>query len=199
MRYKVEKTNIIDPGIKSSEWDKAHLGHVSCQRWKEYFEPINTTFKLLKGPEGISVFMHTDEKKLRAEHTEQNSLVCEDSCMEFFFNPNPTDVYYINFEINPKKAMYISIGNDRYNRQLITTDREIFTIESIPNDGDWSLKFYIPDSFLLEYFDKITDVWKGNFYKCGDLTEHTHYASWTEVETEKPDFHAPDYFGILEF
>lgn len=199
MRYKVEKTNIIDPGIKSSAWNRAHLGIVSCQRWREYFEPINTTFKLLKGPEGISVLMHTDEKKLRAEHTEQNSLVCEDSCMEFFFNPNPTDVNYINFEINPKKAMYISIGNDRYNRHLITADKEIFKIESIPNDGDWSLKFYIPDSFLLDYFDKIADVWKGNFYKCGDLTGHTHYASWAEVETEKPDFHAPDYFGILEF
>ena len=198
MRYKAEKTNIIDPCISSMEWDRAFAGSVSCQRWKEYYEPINTSFKLLRGPEGISVLMHTDEKNIRAKHTEQNSLVCEDSCMEFFFKPDPLDINYINFEINPNKAMYISIGSGRNDRELITIDRDIFKVESLVNGGDWTLKFYIPDSFLLKYFVRIADVCKGNFYKCGDLTGHIHYASWSEVEMEKPDFHLPDFFGILE-
>ena len=198
MQYNIKKTNVIDPCINSPEWDKAYLGNVSCQRWKEYFQPIHTTFKLLRGPKGFSVLMHTDEKNLRAEHTEQNSMVCEDSCMEFFFNPDPSDVKYINFEVNPKNVLHLSIGDDVNERQLIAVDRKIFNMEAIPNDGDWTLKFYIPDSFLLKYFDRISDICVGNFYKCGDFTDHPHYASWKEVETEEPNFHTPRYFGILE-
>ncbi len=199
MRYKAEKTSIINPDINSKEWDKAQVGRISSQRWKEFYEPINTTFKMLRGPEGISVLMHTDEKNLRAECTEQNGDVYQDSCMEFFFKPDPWDANYINFEINPQKIMHIGLGKDRHNRRLIDTDREVFKLESIPNDGDWSLKFYIPDSFLLEYFERIADVCRGNFYKCGELTGHSHFATWSEVEVAKPDFHLADFFGVIEF
>ena len=43
------------------------------------------------------------------------------------------------------------------------------------------------------------DVLKANFYKCGDKLSVPHYLSWNPVTTEKPDFHRPEYFGLLEF
>lgn len=199
MKYKVTETAVIDPDVNSTEWDKAKIGKIEVQRWKDFYEPINTTFKMLRGPEGISVLMHTDEKNLRAECVQQNGEVCEDSCMEFFFKPDPWDMNYMNFEINPKKIMNLGIGKDRYERELIDIDREIFNIESIPSDGDWILKFYIPDEFLLKYFKKIAKVCKGNFYKCGELTDHSHFITWAEVEVDNPDFHLPDFFGKIEF
>lgn len=199
MHYKVEKTSVIDPDIHSPEWEKAQEGCLDFQRWTEYYQPIKTTFKVLRGPEGISVLMHTDEHNLRDSCTKENSRVCDDSCMEFFFKPNPWDVNYINFEINPKGVVYLSIGQERNNRQLLDVDRNIFHIETIPNDGDWFVKFYLPDSFLLHYFDKIGKVTKGNFYKCGELTGHSHFISWSEVKVENPDFHVPDFFGEIEF
>ena len=78
------------------------------------------------------------------------------------------------------------------------TDRSAFSIESNGNDGDWTLKFYIPDSFLLGIFGQISSVAKGNFYKCGDATGHAHFGTWSDVEVPAPDFHQPDFFGKLE-
>lgn len=198
MRYKAGKTDLINPGIHSEEWKKTEWVTLADSRWKEFNLPIETKFKILRGPEGISILMHTDEKNLRAEVTEENGMVCEDSCMEFFFKPDPWDLKYINFEINPRGVMHIGLGADRYGRELILEDRKTFDIESIPNDGDWTLKYYIPDGFLHKYFKNIARVCRGNFYKCANASDHKHYASWSPVEVEKPDYHLPDFFGIIE-
>ncbi len=198
MKYKVVKTDIIDPDISSSEWDRANVGYISFDRWKEYAPTPITSFKVLRGPEGISVLMSTEEKNLRAECNEENGDIYCDSCMEFFFKPDPLDVNYVNFELNPNGRMYLSVGSGRHGRELLFTDRKIFNIVSNAKDGAWVIKFYIPESFLLEHFDRIAPVCKGNFYKCGDKTDHVHFGSWSEVEVESPDFHVPDFFGRIE-
>ena len=38
---------------------------------------------------------------------------------------------------------------------------------------------------------------RANFYKCGDKTAHPHYLSWSPIDTPKPDFHRPEFFGEL--
>ena len=113
--------------------------------------------------------------------------------------PDVYDKRYINFEVNPSGIMHIGIGADRYDRQLIFDDRKIFCIESDAKEGDWRLKYYIPDEFLYKFFKKISPVAKANFYKCGEKTDHPHYGAWSEVETEIPDFHVSDFFGKLKF
>lgn len=193
------KTEVINPDIDSKEWEKAEEGKILCDRWSGFYPVPKTCFKILRGPEGISVLMHTEEKNLRAENREENSMVCEDSCMELFFKPDPWDVNYINFELNPNGAMYLSVGSGRHGRQLLDVDRKIFSIVSVPNDGDWKLKFYIPDEFLMKYFNKIASVCKANLYKCGEKTGHSHFGSWSDVKVDAPDFHMPDFFGELEF
>ena len=198
MRYKAGHTDVIDPDINSKEWEKAPEGKITHQRWKEFYQPINATFKMLRGPEGISVLMHTDEKNLLCEKTEENSRVCCDSCMEFFIKPNPWDPRYINFELNPNGVMNSSVGIERQGRTFNTEDRSIFSIESDAKDGDWTLKFYIPDAFLIEKVGKIASVCKGNFYKCGEETDHSHFITWCEVEVDNPDYHIPDFFGFIE-
>ncbi len=198
MRYIAAKTNIIDPSIDSAEWGRAEEGHIAAERWQGYSPVPATTFRLLRGPEGISVLFTTAERGLRAECKEENSMVCTDSCMEFFFKPDPWDTRYINLEMNPRGVMYLSIGSGRHGRELLDTDRRIFNIETIPAEGNWRLKLYIPDSFLLSHFECIAPVCRGNFYKCGDLTGHEHYGMWSEAEVPSPDFHVPDFFGIIE-
>jgi hypothetical protein len=41
--------------------------------------------------------------------------------------------------------------------------------------------------------------WRANFYKCGDKTSHPHWLTWSVVDKPEPDFHRPEFFGILEF
>ncbi len=204
MEYIVAKTTEVNPGIASSEWDRAEIGQIADEPWvKDYSPSPKTTFKLLRGPEGISVLFHTDETNLRAEVKEQNGEVCMDSCMEFFFKPSPWDERYINFEVNPAGVMHIGLGSGRHNRTLLYDDRAIFDVVSVANDGDWTLKYYIPDAFLKKYFPASSEncscVAKGNFYKCGEGTDHSHFATWSRVETAKPDFHLADFFGKIVF
>ena len=197
MRYKCGRTDIVNPKINSSEWKKAEWEKIGFEPWETPAKAPETCFKILRGPEGISVLMHTNEKNLRSEMKVENGRVCDDSCMEFFFKPDPWDVNYFNFEINPDGVMHLGFGPGRHGRVFVE-EREVFDIESIPNDGDWTLKFYIPNSFLLKYVGKLNHVCKGNFYKCGELTDHSHYAMWSVPEVSEPDYHQPDFFGFIE-
>lgn len=198
MRYTVTKTDIIDPDISSCQWERANVGYISVNRWKEYCIAPVTSFRMLRGPRGFSVLMHSEEKNFRCACDLQNGEVYKDSCMEFFFKPDIHDTRYLNFEFNPKGVLHLGLGEGREGRILLDTHREIFNIKSVAREGDWTLKFYIPDSFLLEHFREISPVCKGNFYKCGDMTDRVHYGAWSEVETESPDFHVPDFFGIIK-
>ena len=198
MRYKAARTDIIDPEIGSPEWDRAELGHIDINRWREYVKAPDTTFMMLRGPQGISVLMHTEEKNLRAECDTQNGDVYTDSCMEFFIKPDSSDERYLNFEFNPKGVLHLGLGSGRQERRLLDTNRKVFSIVSYANEGDWTLKFYIPDSFLEEHFKNVSTPCKGNLYKCGDMTDHVHYAVWSEVEVDAPDYHRPEFFGTIE-
>ena len=40
---------------------------------------------------------------------------------------------------------------------------------------------------------------RGNCYKCGDLTDHPHYLSWSAINSETPNFHRSDDFGLFFF
>lgn len=193
MRYNVTKTDVINPGIASSEWEKVEAVALTT-RWG--MTAPETNAKLLRGPLGISVLLNSKETNLRMECDTENGRVCDDSCMEFFFKPDPLDTRYFNFELNPKGVMHLGFGSGRHGRVFIE-ERECFDIEAIPESGNWSVKFYIPDAFLLKHVAHIGKVCKGNFYKCGDLTEKEHYATWCDVEVENPDYHQPDFFGFI--
>lgn len=194
----------VDDGSKpvrlnSSVWECAEVGKIECECWSGFSKAPKTDFCLLRGEKGFYVRMRTDEKNLRFEVKEQNGNIYQDSCMEFFVSADSKSRNYLNFEFNPNGILHLGFGENRLNRFLIDVPRDIFRIESSATDGDWNLMFYIPDEFLLNYFSVISESMMANFYKCGDLTDHQHYASWASIDTESPDFHRPEFFGFLGF
>ena len=198
MRYIAVRTEVVDPDMLSAEWERANVGYIGVDRWKEYSISPVTSFRMLRGPEGISVLMHSEEQGLRCECREENGDVYLDSCMEFFFKPDVHDNRYFNFELNSKGVLHLGLGDGRHGRTLIGISRDIFNIETRVEEGNWSVKLYIPYSFILSHFSKISPVCKGNFYKGGEGTDHVHFGAWSEVETDRPDFHVPDFFGRIE-
>ena len=38
-----------------------------------------------------------------------------------------------------------------------------------------------------------------NFYKCGDELPDPHFLTWSNIVSKKPDFHLPEFFGVLNF
>lgn len=207
MPYYVAYTDIIDPEIHSKEWEKAETGLVDQEpkRTEGRFPAPETCFKLLRGPEGLSVWMHSAERELRAVEEENGAVYC-DSCMEFFYKPSPWDTRYLNFEVNPKGVMHLGIGDSRFHRVMLW-QREAMNIQTEVTDCGWTVKYYIPDSLIREWYPDLETLSRGNrsrvaranFYKCGNLTKHPHHAAWSAIDTEMVDFHIPDFFGQLIF
>ena len=40
-------------------------------------------------------------------------------------------------------------------------------------------------------------VLRGNLYKCGDETDHPHYACFHNIDWAKPDYHRPEFFATF--
>lgn len=195
------KEYIVKKVAKMSDniWEKAGTALIDCAPWDGFSPcPYRTEVKLLYTDEAIYVNFKTDEKPLLATRTKRNSDVCEDSCMELFFKPGKECEEYINFEINPFGTLFLSKRKDRYQTHFVEVDEAIFDIKSIITKDYWQLIYKIPFSFLKSEYENISDVMYGNFYKCcGSVGDKQHYASWNLVETPKPDFHRPEFFGKI--
>lgn len=200
---KVKKYASADIGINSEIWNTAETQYIDSCTWEDYAYKPKTSFRIIWADDGICVKYETDETPVVVKHFEKNSMVCKDSCVEFFINARPeSDAGYINFEINAKGVMHAAIGNGRENRTFFGNDVNftIFKIETEETKNGWKCKFFVPLYFLEAVYGGISSNMKGNAYKCGDETGHTHYCTLFPVKTKEPDFHRPEYFGdiILE-
>ena len=143
---------------------------------------------------------------MRAVNTEINSPVYEDSCVEFFISFDDTGYY--NFECNSLGTFLVYFGKDLATRTPLTIE----TIEKIQTfttfqrnmedkNVNWTITWAIPKSTFSNHPDLNLKgkVGKANFYKCGDKLLEPHFISWSNITTEKPDFHRPEFFGEVVF
>ena len=144
------------------------------------------------------------ETDIRAEKSGYLQQVCEDSCMEFFFAPSK-DGRYFNMEINPNGCIHLGFGPGRHGRvQVVPKQMEaLFDVKAERTADGWVLTYRIPLSFIQLFFPDYCyrpgTVLRGNCYKCGDLTAHPHYVTWSPVESPTPDYHRPQDFGLIIF
>lgn len=186
--------------VTDESWQAAETAVIDSAPWDGFTPcPYRTEVKLLYTGEAIYVNFKTDERPLLATRTERNSDVCNDSCMEFFIKPGKNFEEYMNFEVNPIGTMLLSKRFDRYRTHHVDVDDSIFEIRSVITKKYWNLYYKIPFSFLKSEYGSFDDVMYGNFYKCSGNPDIEHYASWNLVETPKPDFHRPEFFGELIF
>ena len=160
-------------------------------------------FRLFFLPEKLTVRMETDENNLRAVNTEVNSPCFEDSCLEFFFAPFGGENGYVNIEVNPNSAYLAQFGKERNGRVWLNslTKKEPIIKSEVTSDG-WKTEISVPYSLIEEVFKKPFDPldcdFFADFFKCGDLTDHPHWASFTPMGELPPGFHNPDCFSEIE-
>lgn len=116
----------------------------------------------------------------------------QDSCVEIFLEVEGGA--YRNFEFNSLGRCLSAVGFNRENRaQLSAREYESVLREAkVRREGGkvfWTLEAKLPRSF------KFTG--RGNLYKCADLAATPHYLSLFKIDTPKPDFHRPEFFGKL--
>lgn len=150
------------------------------------------------------------EDYFKAEITETNDKVFEDSCVEFFIAPEQDGIYY-NIEFNGLGTCLLEIGKNRSDRlkadpSLIQKIRRTTSVGTLPvnhrvGSFDWTITIAIPfEVFVNHHIASFKGrAAKVNFYKCGDKLKVPHYLTWNPVGSERPDFHKPEYFGELRF
>lgn len=147
----------------------------------------------------VNFTVEEPEECFRAEVRDDNGRSWEDSCVEIFLqNPaNPSE--YFNFETTSRGFLLAAHGPDRNNRQVLSQpdiDKIIRTKQIASVAGNlicWGMNIRIPAGiFGLSSFEGVT--LRGNLYKCGDKSKTPHYLSAFPIETEKPDFHRPEFF-----
>ena len=153
---------------------------------------------------------YVSEHHFKAEKTETNQNVFEDSCVEFFVSPEDDGIYY-NLEFNGIGTCLMGVGTGRADRprvnpEIISKIRRLSSagvepVKEIEGRFSWTLTIAIPFDVFFKHSVKNLKgkTFNANFYKCGDKQNVPHYVTWNKVETEKPDFHQSKYFGILKF
>ena len=154
-------------------------------------------------PRAITVKFTVEEPVdcYRAAVQEDNGRSWEDSCVEIFLQNPANPAEYFNFETTSRGFMLAARGQSRENRQTLPleTIAKIHRTSSTPSIQDdsvyWSMTVEIPaEIFGINSFEVPP---RGNLYKCADKANTPHYLSAFRIETEKPDFHRPEFFEIL--
>lgn len=148
---------------------------------------------------GFLVKMTCMEKDPQRNHTKPNSMVYRDSAMETFLMIGGEGSVYLNLEMNANGAVLGQLGKERLGRTPLTLEQ----IESCHCKAEvlkdcWSVEVTIPLSLLEELTDN-TDLKAGsqvslNFYKISEDPAIEHYASYSMIDSEMPNFHLPEFF-----
>ena len=130
----------------------------------------------------------------------------QDSCVEFFVSFNDEKAYY-NFEFNCIGTTHVGYGENKESRELLRNDLiSQIKYQCVINNQQgrgihWELTVVIP--FALFCYNKLSTLGgqfcKANFYKCGDHLPIPHFVSWTNIDSDEPNFHLPEFFGSLKF
>jgi hypothetical protein len=183
---------------------------IDTLNWKGYTYKPEVELSVSYSDHEIFLKYYITEDYFKAEKTETNQMVCEDSCVEFFVSPEDDGIYY-NLEFNGIGTCLLGTGTGRENSiradpEVISKIRRLTSVGEKPvneTEGEfkWTITIAIP--FEVFFHHKIKKLkgktFRANFYKCGDMLKVPHYVTWNPVGTEEPDYHQPYYFGLLRF
>lgn len=203
-----------------SIWDKPEwqpIDSLLLTNWmgeKPAFWPV-VQVKMMYNPENLFLIYRVEDKYVKCLTTEVNGPVYSDSCVEFFFSPDPEfPSRYFNLEINcggtalfhynliSRKEKRLLTHEDINQVEIATSLPEIVNPE-ITDKVIWTVECRIPMAVLQKYSNLAKPakgtLWPANFYKIADSGSNIHFITWTFIDLPKPDFHRPDFFGYLLF
>ena len=180
--------------------------------WYKTGEKQDTHVKLVANDSHLFIQIVAQDKHSFAKQTQLNHpLICQDSCVEFFFSPSGVlGSRYINLEVNCCGTLHIAFGASRTDRLVISPEIvKLLQCQSSLNtriktehedDSEWSIEITIPFIAIEQLSgEKINKaLWYANFYRCGGRKE-PQFGTWHNITLSEPDFHQPWHFGQLSF
>jgi hypothetical protein len=187
------------------------LNSINTVNWAAFPYQPEVTFRIGHHNNEIWIKYYIREAHVLAKRTRTNSATHRDSCLEFFLDPKADGNYY-NFEVNAIGTVHLAYGPGIGRRtfvdpQLIEEKIRVKSslgqtpFDELEGEQKWEMTLVIPSEVLVHdpgiQFAELQS--RANFFKCGDDSAVPHYLSWNTVDTERPDFHTPQFFGTLLF
>lgn len=211
VRKEIFKSEFPDLEEVSERLDSHGAGEpIEIINWGKFKYKPESRFNMAYSDREIFLKYYVREEFVKAEKSETNQMVCEDSCVEFFVSPADDGIYY-NIEFNPIGTCLTGSGTGRKDSNRLPAD----VIDLIRRKGSlgtfpfserkggifWTITVAIPYEVFFRHPIKTLKgkTFRANFYKCGDFLTQPHYVTWSPVGTENPDFHRPEFFGKLKF
>ena len=211
--YRAGTPITVDGRLDEPAWVAAPDVGAFVFPWYSEGKQEQTVAKMLWDDTHLYVAYICEDAHIWADHTERNSAVYDDDCVEVFAAPNPDLPHvYFNIEMN-----VLSIFLDRFNPkgagEVVDTGGRAtglqvstFIAGTLNNDEDTDSYWVLEAAIPFENFDGVAkhtpplpgDVWHLNLNRLGGKT-NVQFSQWTASRTDEPQFHAPDDFGRVTF
>lgn len=211
--YRTDVPVVIDGRLDEAVWLAApDVGGFVFPWWRSG-KREQTVAKLLWDDEHLYVSFLCEDAHISAEHTQRDSAVYRDDCVEVFTAPNPElPQDYFNIEMNVLGIVLDEFhptqpgefGGRNWNGEGIRIATSIMGSLNEEQDEDryWTLEVAIPLKNFAVSGAQIPpaagDVWRLNLNRLGGRT-NDQYSQWRASQTASPNFHQPDDFGRVEF
>ena len=208
------KKDLIIPYLEKVDFDSKHFSEdsvhidIDCVNWPDKFpDRRQTTAFLAHDGQNIYIKFKCLDRDIMAVTDTNLGPVANDSCVEFFVSPDATSSRYWNFEFNAIGYINASTRSLRPEPRRLSSD-ELSLIKTFPSEGRnpfserrgkfiWEINIIIPLEIMGIKYVGLPVEMRGNFYKCAGKTSSPHYLSWAPIDTEKPDFHRPEFFRTI--
>ncbi|MBT3481890.1 MAG: carbohydrate-binding family 9-like protein [Opitutales bacterium] len=211
--YRIQYTELpitIDGRLDELAWESAVDVDAFEFPWWEAGRKEQTRTRLLWDDEYLYVSFVCEDAYISGEHTERDSPVYEDDCVEVFTSPNPAELNkYFNVEMNVLGASLEHIHPEGPGTKA-TWDPLVkiaTTIDGTLNDDtdidrSWTLEIAIPFSSFAEVAVHTPplsgDEWRMNLNRLGGKVNR-QASQWSPGDPDDFSFHAPQYFGVVRF
>jgi len=216
--YRVKR--LKEPMKIDGDWNKRQWRHVRPLRLTHFMGPIppfrpSVQAKMLYDDSSLYIIFRVHDRFVRITVQDYNGPVSGDACVEFFFSPDTSfRKRYFNLETNAGGTVLMACHVFQQKEYQKFSAEELDQIEiahSLPRKVDqeiqepvtWTLEYRLPLAILEKHASVIHPqpgvVWRANFYKTSSKSSNPHWITWAEVVNEKPNFHLPQFFGLLEF
>lgn len=213
--YKVKKLKQsiqIDANWNKPAWRRVKSVHIKNFMGKTpSFIPVAQA-KMMYDKDNLYIIYKVNDRFIKIVTDKINGPVWRDSAVEFFFSPDADEpLKYFNLEVNgggtPLLA-YSGSRDKRVNEQDIRLIEIAHTLPETVNPEmteprEWTLECRIPINMLKKHGTVTQPAkgieWRGNFYKIAENTSNIHYMTWSVIKNDRPNFHLPEFFGVLKF
>ena len=211
-KYTIHRTAnsiVIDGILNELAWQSAPVINEFSYPWFTNGQKELTEARMIWDKNYLYVAFVAHDQFISAYKSERDSPVAQDDCVEVFIAPNPSKAQdYFNYEFN---AISTTLDRAPYNNRSGKWNSNDLKVAiklngTLNNHSDidttWTTEIAIPLEDFYQFAQNTPpldgDLWRLNLYRTGGEI-NLQYATWSTTLRPKPQFHAPERFGIVEF